>query len=687
MGRMAGPPSTLITDLSRRVDQMARELASLRRARGPLPEQFRLARVVASVIPEEYDPVVSGLAEKVRYWTVIPLDILADADLRPTVNELTNDAGKWTVRAAAALTFDAYDIVAIHQATDGAWWIVSTLYASASDGGAPNDTTLINGCDINDCLTAGETWTDAISGDEDCEAVPHQLEFGGGLNLLSGAPRGCCEGRIWNQVDFPPESAVIRGGPMVLTRTTGKQWVGEWFECADLLNQATDCGPARWRWTVGSTTLNCTYRWESQAVTCSGTNNWVWDEVSPGVSDWTYIGNSCDCDGSGVEPPARPSGTGPYNGYLLAVPCYSTSDWEWVLASSPADGCPDGATCTGPDADPDGGSLGPPSSPPTGSGQSQTYYCAISVPAEGAWVLETDCLCGTAVAPTEPGLYDGQLMTTECLSPTDGGGYSEELTVRWRLNADLPTPKLELVDAAGVVYFVYVLAPPRPFCCLCANPFVFAGCGPLYRCPPYGAICVRPHVPNRCRVAPGCDATRVEITLSGFVGYSRLPEDATPSNAPCTQWPPGAETSLHWGLVNGTYMLTPSATIGACLASVQLTQMIEIGGGYDPFELEILITYRAAPGGLEASSSPGSCYDGVAVTYPAVFVELRGPWGCHLAVFTPDEPMACGVTTQFPLFLEQFYVSPQPISPGQWCYRESDNGSETGGLVEVRPMA
>ena len=667
---MAGPPSTLITDLSRRVDQMARELASLRRARGPLPEQFRLARVVASVIPEEYDPVVSGLAEKVRYWTVIPLDILADINLRPTVNELTNDAGKWTVRAAAALTFDAYDLVAIHQATDGAWWIVSTLYASASDGGAPNDTTLINGCDINDCLTAGETWTDAISGDEDCEAVPHQLEFGGGLNLLSGAPRGCCEGRIWNEVDFPPESAIIRGGPMVLTRTSGKQWVGPWFECPDLLNQATDCGPARWRWTVGSTTLNCTYRWESQAVTCTGTNNWVWDEVSPGVTDWTYIGNSCDCDGSGVEPPARPSGTGPYNGYLLAVPCYSTSDWEWVRSSAPADGCPDGATCSGPDADPDGGSLGPPSSPPTGSGQSQTFECAISVPAEGAWVLETDCLCGTAVAPTEPGLYDGQLMTTECLSPTDGGGYSDELTVRWRLNADLDTPKLELVDADGTVYFVYVLAPPRPFCCLCANPFVFAGCGPLYRCPPYGAICVRPHVPNRCRVAPGCDATRVEISLSGFAGYSRLSS---------TTWtmPDGWDPALHLGLVNGTWRLTPDASVGGCIASRQWVESVEVDG--EPTDLTITIGYRAGPGGLAAGAPVGSCFDGVSFSYPAVTVWLNFGDRCILAVFTPTGAQACGTATTFALELSTVFVVP-------FGHSIDDSEVDPSGLVEVTPV-
>jgi hypothetical protein len=374
-------------------------------------------------------------------------------------------------------------------------------------GGGSNNSVSWNGCDLNECLSEGSLAVDHLSTSEGCKAVPRQYTLEG-FQGLGG--RGCCEGRIWNDY-FSDGNGNATGRPKTLTRTTGTVWESDWFECADLLNQGDDCGDAIWEWHQGVTTITCITNWRGDPVNCSGNNNWV-AVGSPGALAWVFVNSTCACaTPANVSVPPQsplPPSYGPtFAGEMAALPCLPSEYYKWRIASNTGGDCFAHMECE----------QVPPSSPPTSTDDTATTVdCELQVPGEGTWVLMQECRCGTTVAPTTPGTVDMERRPVACQTSIGSGygGYSSVLTVKWRLTVDGDDAKLELLDEQGTVYFIYKVASPRVWCCLCVNPMVFVGCGPLYRCPPYSTLCIKPVRPEACNLIPDCAATEVEAAFS-----------------------------------------------------------------------------------------------------------------------------------------------------------------------------
>jgi hypothetical protein len=514
---MAGPPSTLITDLSRRVDQMARELASLRRPRAPLPEQFRLARVIGEETTS-YTPAVTGTASKVRYWNVIPLDVVADAELRPTVNELTDNASRWTVRAIRSMDLAANDLVAIHQASDGGWWVLASPFAVARE----SDSHFLYGCDTSICLDEDSFFVADIECGA-CEKTPdfwviessHSIGRDDLGRFTSTSLNPCCLEQLYNPEEdedwpVPPLPDGTPSRRQLLKRLEGDDctWISRWMDCPEI--DGTACGNVVYTWNEGTTTttLNCTYQWSVRAVPCEDrSHTWVWDDVGGGAYVWTLLSSYCEGCGD-VESPTFPSGPGSFPGQTTTTPCVPVDAYEWYLVSTPAVGCPTGSTCTGPGADPDGGSLGPPALPALPENSPQYFYCSVEVdvPGGGSWSAGT-CACGSATAPDRDGAYDGETVVVPCSTGLDG--YPAQY--RWELTVDGEGSQLDLIRSDGIIVLGYRVHPGRAWCCLCTNSMLLASCGPFWApaCQPLTQLCLTPINPYSC--AQQCTPETVEI--------------------------------------------------------------------------------------------------------------------------------------------------------------------------------
>lgn len=511
---------------------------------------------------------------------------------------------------------------------------------SSDDNGGDTNTTLINGCDVSDCLPDGSPFAIKLKGDADCKEVPEKWEIGG----VIGARGQCCDGRIW----FDYDRWLSESGPgntyfpIILDHVgnTGKLWRSAWIECSDLLRQRdpnAGCGTATWEWSNEPTELDCGQEWQSQVNECTGVNTWIADNPSPEILVWLLLSSSCECEG-GYETPVAPSSQPPYAGFITTTPCVPTQPYKWIRPTGVTPGCPDG-TCSGVDADPDGGPLGPPATAPTGPGQYQSYPCTVTTSGDPAWVMISGCRCGTAVAPSSPGTEIGQRVTTICeqTTDTDGDGYgdgSTELLVRWEMNADVEPATLKLVDSAGNVYFSYAIPSPRVFCCMCANSFIFAGCGPYYRCPPAGSICVRPHVPAGCDslgTDAGCDSTQFDVEITAPDAPAGWNTGLTTDEQFNYIWPYISDIDGYFQLTAVTPdQLLEAAPVGifaryGCCAGyakiVRESTVLTTQGPSSPYESEQIRrrTWDIHYAGYEftAEPAPGTC-DAAAVPYLTV---------------------------------------------------------------------
>lgn len=468
-----------------------------------------------------------------------------------------------------------------------AWVFLGPAATALTEGGNTN-TTLINGCDVSDCLPEGSPFAVKLRADDKCLEVPKEWELGG----VIGARGNCCEGRIW----FDYQRWLEESGPgntyfpIILRHLEKKRWQSDWIRCNDLLKQrdpSAGCGTATWEWMAEPGTISCTYRWIAVAVECVGTHNWVWYETGPGVGAWSYSGNSCESTCGDLMPPVEPSFAGYFDGYSTTLPCIPAIPWRWELEASPDPRCPSGGTCEGTDADPEGAPLGPPETPPTSGSDTQTFNCSVTVAGAPSWVMVSGCRCGTAVAPTSPGTTLGERVTTLCTNDIDADhdGYpdnSTDLLVRWVMDANGDVAWLRLMDAAGKVYMSYSIPSPRSFCCLCANSFVFDGCGPYYRCPPAGAICVRPHTPAQCNIGVNCDSTLAEVEITAPEAIDNWQEGTlNEADRYDSLWPWLSDLSGFFQLqaVTTDTLLELGATnapIGCCSAFARITRETSI---------------------------------------------------------------------------------------------------------------
>lgn len=178
------------------------------------------------------------------------------------------------------------------------------------------------------------------------------------------------------------------------------RWDGPTFDCG---TSGDDCGTATWTWSVGSDCGSAVYEWQTD---CQGCTYAYTPPTGSGFGTWRLVQNLCvECGGCSGPPSNNPFtmqyayGLAPNESHEVTWPCEGTDTGAWVLITE--------CEC---------GSASPPETNGTENGDTVSVLCT----GEGAsqWTLLTNaCDCGDPVPPTEPGSIDGEVATTACYDP------------------------------------------------------------------------------------------------------------------------------------------------------------------------------------------------------------------------------------------------------------------------------